>query len=175
MSELVTIEQVISQTVSTARAYFLTEENIYGCAETTFMALKSAYGLPAPGDSGAAMALNGGVAYGGNICGAISGAAMVVGMLAKERIHDHKSAKRAARRIIMGYMDEFRQAYQSVNCIDLIELDIRDEDEHRQFIESGIWRTACMDQIEFAVWKLAPLYDQAVWEQAVQEAGCREG
>jgi C_GCAxxG_C_C family probable redox protein len=175
MCELVSVEQVIAKTVNVARAYFLTEENIYGCAETTFMALKTAYGLPDPGDSGAAMALNGGVAYGGNICGAISGAAMAVGMLAKERIQDHKSAKRAARQIIMSYMDEFRQAYQSVNCIDLIELDIRDEEEHRRFIESGIWRTACMDQIEFAVRKLAPLNDQIVWERAVQEAGCREG
>jgi len=120
------------------------------------------------------MALNGGVAYGGNICGAISGAAMAVGMLAHERIHDHKRAKRAARQMIMRYMDEFQQAYQSVNCIDLIELDIRDEEQHRQFIDSGVWRTACMGQIEFAVRKLTPLYDQAIWAQAVQEAGCGE-
>jgi C_GCAxxG_C_C family probable redox protein len=172
MNEMGTVEQLIAQTVSKARSYFLTEENIYGCAETTFMALKCAYGLPEPEDSGAAMALNGGVAYGGNVCGAISGAAMAVGMLAQERIYDHKSAKRAARRLIMDYMDEFQRAYRSINCIDLIELDIRGEDEHRQFIESGIWRTACMGQIEFAVRKLAPLYDLANWKQAFQETGC---
>jgi C_GCAxxG_C_C family probable redox protein len=174
MDEINTVEQVIEQTVKEARSYFLTEDNIYGCAETTFMALKEAYGLPDPGDSAAAMALKGGVAYGGNICGVISGAAMAVGMLAQERIPDHKLAKRAARRILMQYMDEFQRDYQSVNCIDLIKLDIRDEDQHRQFIEGGVWRTTCMDQIEFAVRKLAPLYDQAIWAQAVLEAGCGE-
>ena len=43
------------QAVETARSYFLTEENIYGCAETTFMVLKQAYDLPDPGDASAAM------------------------------------------------------------------------------------------------------------------------
>jgi len=171
MNETGTIEQAISQTVRKAQSYFLTDENIYGCAETTFMALKGAYGIADPEGSAAAMALNGGVAYGGSICGAITGAAMAVGMLAQARIQDHKSAKRAARRVIMGYMDEFQRVYRSVNCVDLIGLNIRDEDQHRQFIESGVWRTVCMAQIEFAIRKLAPLYNRKIWAHEVWEAG----
>jgi len=157
------------EAIEKARAYFLTEENIYGCAETTFMVLKDAYGLPDPGDSSAAMALNGGIAYFGGVCGAITGAAMAVGILAERRISDHKEAKRTARRIIMRYMDQFEEEYQTVNCRDLIGLDIRDEHGHHKFIEEGIWRTTCMDQIEFAVKQLFALGDETVWNQAVQE------
>jgi len=160
----------LEQTLETARSYFLTEENIYGCAETTFMVLKQVYGLPEPGDSSAAMVLNGGVAYGGGVCGAISGAAMAVGMLAERRIPDHKLAKRTARRLIMRYMDRFQAEYNSVNCKGLIELDIRDEEQHHTFIESGIWRTVCMGQIEFALRELAELGDEDVWARAVSES-----
>lgn len=164
----------IEQVLQAARDYFLTEENIYGCAETTFMALKHAYGLPDPGDSSAAMVLNGGVAYGGGICGAISGAAMAVGMLAERRIPDHNQAKRTARRIIMRYMDQFEAEHRSVNCRDLIELDIRDESQHHTFIESGIWRTICMGQIEFAVRQLGRLGDEDAWRQVVSELNAGE-
>ena len=56
--------------VAIARAYFLDERNQFGCAETTFIVLKGAYGLDDPMDAGAAMALNGGIAYSGGTCSA---------------------------------------------------------------------------------------------------------
>jgi C_GCAxxG_C_C family probable redox protein len=143
-----------------ARAYFLRDDNLYGCAETTFMILKEVYDLPDPLDSSAAMALGGGVAYSGGVCGAILGAALAVGMLAERRIPDHKEAKRAARRVIAGYMEQFQAAFHSTNCRDLIELDIRDEQQHQRFIESGIWRSRCMAQIEFAVLQLYDLRNE---------------
>ncbi len=157
------------EAIQIARDYFLTEENIYGCAETTFMTFKSIYGLSDPTESASAMVLNGGVAYSGGMCGAISGAAMAVGMLAEERISDHKQAKSTARRIIMRYMQAFDDKYQSVNCGDLIQLDISQEDQHHQFIESGIWRKVCMDQIEYAIKQLYNLQDETIWRQVVQE------
>ncbi len=53
------------------------------------MVLKTAYGLDDPMDPAAAVALNGGIAYSGGMCGALTGAALAVGMLAERRIHDH--------------------------------------------------------------------------------------
>ena len=151
--------------IDLARSYFLTEQNMYGCAEATFITLKEVFGLPEASDSSAALGLNGGVAYSGGICGALSGAALAIGMLAGQRIDDHKRAKRVARGIIARLMDEFQEAYGSVDCRDLIGQDIRDEAEHRSFIESGIWRTRCMGQIEFSIKKLAVLGDEEGWEQ----------
>lgn len=154
--------------VRKARQTFITEENTYGCAETTFLVLKEAFGLPHPDNTSAAMALNGGVAYSGGICGAISGAAMAVGMLAERRIADHKEAKRTARRIIARYMQEFQRDFNSLNCRDLIGLDISREVEHQQFIESGIWKITCMGQIEYAIDKLFGLRELPVWQQTVE-------
>ena len=63
----------------------------------------------------------------------------------------------------------FQTAIQSTNCRELIELDIRDEQQHQAFMESGIWRTRCMQQIEFAVLQLFDLREPSVWDQVLCE------
>ena len=93
--------------ITQARDLFLTDDNAHGCAEATYITLKTAYGLPEADDSSAAMALNGGVAYSGGVCGAISGAALAVGQLVGKRIADHNEAKTKARKMMMEVMDEF--------------------------------------------------------------------
>lgn len=150
-----------------ARALFLRDDNLYGCAETTFLVLKETFELPWSLDSSPAMALNGGVAYGGNICGAISGAALAVGLLAGHHLPEHKQAKSLARSIIAHLMDEFQRTFGSINCRDLIGMNICTEQGHRDFIQSGLWRTRCMQQIEFC---LQHLYPRAI-EEIQREGG----
>lgn len=157
------------EAIEKARSYFLTEDNIYGCAETTFVVLQEIFDLPNATDSSPAMVLNGGVAWRGRICGAISGAAMAVGRLAEQRVAGHKNAKRIARRVIDRFIDEFQAAQGCVDCHDLIGRDIHADEQHTEFIESGIWRDVCMRQIEFAIGKLFPLHDEQVWKQTVRE------
>ena len=140
-----------------ARELFLQDDNAHGCAETSYIVLKRAYGLPEADDSSPAMALNGGVAYAGGVCGAISGAALAVGQLAGKRIDDHREAKTAAREVVMELMDRFQEEFGGTTCRGLLGLDLRKPGEHDRFIESGIWRTNCMAQIEFAVQQLAGL------------------
>lgn len=139
------------QAIEAARRYFLDDTTHYGCAETIFMVLKEAYGLPEPTDPSAAMVLNGGIAYSGNLCGALGGAALIVGMLAGREIADHAQAKVVARRTMMRLMDEFQAQHGAINCRDLTGIDFHDEKQHREFIESGLWRTRCMSQIETVI------------------------
>lgn len=156
-----------NRAVARARQLFLDDSNAWGCAEATFIVLKEAFGLPDSGDPAEAMALNGGVAYSGGPCGAMTGAALAVGLLAARRLADHRVAKSAARRIIARLMEEFEAEHEAVNCRDLIGLDLRTEDQHATFIASGIWRDRCMRQIEFSVRRLAPLADDVAWTRAL--------
>ncbi|MEW6225187.1 MAG: C-GCAxxG-C-C family protein [Chloroflexota bacterium] len=153
--------------VEAARRLFLDDRNVYGCAETTFVVLKAAFGLAEPADPSPAMALNGGVAYGGGTCGAISGAALALGMLAGQRIADHGHAKRVARELTAELMDAFRAAHGAVDCRDLLGVDLRAPGAHDAFIAGGVWRDRCMAQIEFAVARTAPLADPVAWWDAV--------
>ncbi len=159
--------------VDLARRYYLDEGHQFGCAETALIVLKGAYGLEDPMDSSPAVALNGGVAYGGGVCGALTGAAIAVGLLAERRIDDHARAKRVAREIVAEVMDGFREAHGAVDCRSLIGYDLRAPGGHDAFLASGTWRETCMRQIEFVVARLAPLADEAAWTAAVRrvEAG----
>lgn len=150
-----------------ARACFLREDNLYGCAETALMVLQQAYGLPDADDSSAAMALNGGVAWRGGLCGAVSGAALAVGRLAGQRIADHREAKRVARGIVARLMDQFEAEFGQMDCRELIGLDISTKEGHARFIESQVWHGACMRQIEFVIGQLVALQDQEAWQRTL--------
>ena len=156
-----------AEAIQLARDLFLREDNNYGCAESALVALQELYGLEDADDSSPAMALNGGVAYSGGVCGAISGAAMAVGRLAAERIDDHREAKTTARKIVMKVMDEFRDQFGSHNCRDLIDYEISIPAQHDAFIESGVWHDTCMKQVEFSVGRLAALSDTTTWNKVV--------
>jgi C_GCAxxG_C_C family probable redox protein len=151
------------------RDLFLRDDNTYGCAETALVALQEHFGLPDPTESGAAMALNGGVAYSGGPCGAITGVALAVGRLARQRIEDHREAKRVARTLVQEVMAEFTTEFGSTSCRELTGFDLRSN--HEAFIESGVWRTDCMRQVEFAVVRLAPLAEPEVWETEMERLG----
>ncbi len=144
-----------------ARELFL--DDAYGCAETAFVVLKEAYGLPDAADASAAMALNGGVAYSGATCGAVTGAAMAIGQLAASRIGDHREAKRVARTVTAALLADFEAAFGSASCRVLTGMDISTDEGHRAFVESGAWRDGCMRQIELAVSRLAALADADEW------------
>lgn len=146
-----------------ARELFLDDANTYGCAETTLIALQEQLSLPEAGDSSTAMALNGGIAYSGATCGAITGAALAVGRLAGLSLPDHAEAKREARNLVEGLLAAFSREFGSVNCRELTGYDFRDPGGHHDFIQSGIWRTACMRQIEFAIAEITRLISDAGW------------
>lgn len=146
-----------------ARALFLTEDNAYGCAETALIVLQEAFGLRQPMESSVAMAFNGGVAWSGGLCGAVSGAAMAVGRLAGKGIADHKEAKALMRSLVASLLAQFRAEFGSTNCRELTGLDISTEEGHRAFVESKVWHGACMDQIAFVLrWVLA-VHDEQGW------------
>jgi C_GCAxxG_C_C family probable redox protein len=140
-----------------ARSLFLDDANHFGCAETVLVVLKEDLGLPDPSNPSAVMALNGGVAHSGGICGAITGSAVEAGLLAERVAPDHQSAKRLARSITAGLIDDFRCEFGAVDCRDLVGRDIGTQEQHEAFIASGIWRTVCMRQIEFCAGRIASL------------------
>lgn len=149
-----------------ARDLFVDETSGYGCAEAVFIALKEAWGLPDPTLSDAAMALNGGVAHSGGPCGAVTGAALAVGLLAGKHVEDHREANAAARRLTADLAADFERTFGSTMCRDLTGYDISTDDGHTAFIASGVWRTRCARHVETAAGRLESLGDRAAFEAA---------
>jgi C_GCAxxG_C_C family probable redox protein len=149
-----------------ARDLFLDDANTYGCAEVTLIALQEHFGLPAASDSAPAMALNGGIAYSGGVCGAISGAALAVGRVAARHVEDHRRAKREARCLLQNLMTDFTHEFGSVDCRSLTGYDFLQPDSHHAFIESGVWRETCLRQILFAIAATCRRVESAPWAGA---------
>lgn len=149
--------------VRRARELFLDDTNTYGCAETALVVLQELFGLPEPADASAAMPLNGGIAYSGGTCGAITGAALAVGRLAGRCVPAHSEAKSQARGLTRDLMDAFRARYGSTDCRQLVGYDLAAPGQHDAFIASGVWRDVCMRQIEFAVEHTARLVAEKGW------------
>jgi C_GCAxxG_C_C family probable redox protein len=160
-------DDVAASAARVARQTFLRDDNYYGCAESALVALQTIFDLPEATDSSAALALNGGIAYSGGMCGAITGVAMALGRLAELRIDDHKEAKRTARRLTQELIAEFQAEFNSTDCRDLIDYEISIPAEHDAFIASNVWRTTCMKQIEFSVERLAPLAEEDSWNERI--------
>lgn len=150
-----------------ARQLFVTDHYSHGCAEASLVALQEHYGLSDAGDSSAAMALNGGIAYWGGTCGAITGAALAVGRLAGERIADHSQAKRVARRIVQRLMADFSAEHGSLDCRTLTGYDMITD--HDAFLEDGSWKVTCSAQIESTIRHLEGLADRSSWDAAVTD------
>lgn len=142
-----------------ARDLFLRDDNTYGCAEVSLVTLQEHLEFADAEDSSTAMALNGGVAYSGGPCGAVTGVALAVGRFSGAHIEDHREAKRVAREIVQHIMTEFEQRFGSTDCRTLTGYDLRSD--HDAFINSGVWRDGCMRQIEFAVNRAATLLGEA--------------
>jgi C_GCAxxG_C_C family probable redox protein len=151
-----------------ARELYLDDAHVHGCAETAFVTLKEAFGLPGAADSSVAMALNGGIAYSGATCGAVTGAALALGMLAASRIDDHREAKRVARELTRDLLEAFEAAFGATTCRALTGVDLATDEGHRAFLEGDIWRDGCMRQLELVVERLAGLGDEAAWRDALR-------
>jgi C_GCAxxG_C_C family probable redox protein len=148
---------------SRVRELFLDDTNTYGCAETALVVLQEHFGLAGAEDSSAAMALNGGIAYTGGMCGAITGAALAAGRQAGRLIPDHAEAKREARRVTQELIAAFASAFGASGCRELSGYDFTQPGQHHDFIASGVWRDACLRQIEFAVAEMSRLVAEAGW------------
>jgi C_GCAxxG_C_C family probable redox protein len=152
---------------------FLDDANTYGCAEVALVVLQEHFGLPDAGDSSAAMALNGGIAYSGGMCGAITGGALAAGRLAGRLLPDHAQAKREARRVTQALTADFVREFGASGCRDLSGYDFMEPGRHDAFIAAGDWRRTCLRQIEFAVERMSRLVADAGWgrEPAAPPAG----
>ncbi len=156
--------------MAAARAAFLDQAPRYGCAESAFVVLKAAYELRDPADSAAAMAFNGGIAWTGGSCGAVTGASLAIGMLADVRLADHGRAKLVSRELVADLMSRFSERFGSLDCRELVGMDLRAPGAHAAFIAAGTWRRSCLEQIQFVVGDLARLADEDAWTAAVEGA-----
>jgi glutaredoxin 3 len=108
-----------------------------------------------------------GIAFTGGIggqqqapCGAISAAAIVLGLHYRRFATDKQKTKQArldAREHANELIKSFIEKFGSISCLDVVGIDFSDPGEYQRFQESGIWQEKCDHYVQFTVEKLFEL------------------
>ena len=103
----------------------------------------------------------GGGARKGEMCGAVSGALMVLGLLYGHSESDDLDTKAKAYAMAEVYMNRFIKKNGSVVCRELLGYDLSKPDEKAIILENNLFRTVCPDMIRSAV----EILDEMIEEQ----------
>ena len=93
----------------------------------------------------------GGGARKGEMCGAVSGALMVLGLLYGHSVSDDLDTKAKAYAMAEEYMNRFIKKNGSVVCRELLGYDLSKPEEKAVILEKNLFRTLCPDLIRSAV------------------------
>jgi len=139
----------------------------FNCAESTLIGVDDKRRLPGFGPSVLRVASNfgGGVAGFGNVCGALSGAMMVLGLVygtdGTEGVETFEEKRRRLRSISQRLLLEFEQEFGSLNCTALLGVDRRTEEGRRLYEEkSARGEFLCDRYVDWTVSRLLEMLDE---------------
>lgn len=130
----------------------------HGCSQMTLKAIQEVLGLDDGTVFKAASALAGGVARGGEVCGALLGALMAVSLVyGRDKLEPTSTSKNYLKAMEVGYkvFDEFKEYFGSVRCRDIhMKLfnrvyNLRDPVDISEFVSSGAINK-CADVVSVA-------------------------
>lgn len=90
-------------------------------------------------------------------CGAVSAAAVSLGLRHRCPLSDKPGAKQA-RTLIRNnsgqFVKEFSEKFGDITCRNLLDIDFSQEGEYKRFRSSGIWKEKCEKYVQYAIERL---------------------
>lgn len=124
--------------------------NNFNCSQAVFTAFASDFGI----DEELALKIGtsfGGGARNGEICGAVSGALMVLGLKYGHYQSDNNKQKSRAYEIAVEYTKRFKEKNKSIVCRDLLGYDLSNPDEMACIKEKNLFTEICPEMVKSAV------------------------
>ncbi|MBN2335989.1 C_GCAxxG_C_C family protein [Candidatus Bathyarchaeota archaeon] len=133
----------------------------FNCCESTLIRIDNKKPLPDFGSPvmRAASNFGGGVAGWGSVCGAVSGAAMAVGLLlgteGTEGAEEFQSKRDRMRAVTQEFAEAFEGRWGHANCYDLLGLNTRTPEGKKRYEEmKERGETHCAEYVEWAAEKV---------------------
>jgi C_GCAxxG_C_C family probable redox protein len=115
----------------------------YNCAQSVIKAYACDVGMNEEEAVKMASVLGGGIGRTGHICGAVSGAALVIGMKFGSTDNTDKHSRNKAYQKANELLEKFSAQNKSVLCKELLGYDIKTKEGLKQARESGIMVQKC--------------------------------
>ena len=115
----------------------------FNCAQAVLASRSEEYGLDTSLAKKLGGAFMGGVAYNGEVCGAVVGALMLIGLKHGQYIEGDIESKRRTVKIAKSYLQKFKNEFGSIRCRELLKCDINSEEGLSNARESGVFKKRC--------------------------------
>jgi C_GCAxxG_C_C family probable redox protein len=131
------------------RAVSLFEQG-FTCSQAVLAGFAGRYGLGEQTALKVACAYGGGIARNGEMCGAVTGALMVIGLAHGKASLADDAAKERTYALTREFWKRFRDRQGSLVCNELIGVDIGTPEGAKAASESGVFREKCPDLVRCA-------------------------
>ena len=115
----------------------------FSCTQALLSSFSEELGMDRDTACKVASGFGGGVGRTGNICGAVSGAIMVIGLKYGKADEEDEAATEKTRLLVRQFINEFTEKNGSIRCTDLLGYNLSDPDEYEAARESGIFIEKC--------------------------------
>ena len=129
----------------------------YSCSQSVFSAFAPRFSLDEEQALKLASPFGGGVAHQGNVCGAVTGALMPLGLACGNATIDKKDE---THRVAEEYLKRFRERYDTILCRELIRHDISTTGGMQNARDAGVFKSICPGLVKSA----AELLDEMLKE-----------
>jgi C_GCAxxG_C_C family probable redox protein len=126
--------------------------NSFNCSQSVISAFGTDYGLSEDTCLKMGCAFGGGMARQQLICGAVTGALVVIGLRYGKALNDPDDKKQVTYNKTREFFSEFRKIHGSVSCKELLNgLDLNDADDYQKIIDRNLFVTRCEKCVSDAV------------------------
>jgi C_GCAxxG_C_C family probable redox protein len=127
------------------------------CAQSVFSAFAADFGLDEETALKIASPFGGGVARQGEVCGAVTGGLMALGLA---RGSSTPEGKDETYRLSLEFLRRFEEQHGKILCRDLIGYDLRNHAAHEQARQAGVFTSICPRLVRDAAEIVASLLEK---------------
>jgi len=120
-----------------------TFSNDHNCSQSILMTFGPEFGLPVEFARSIAAPFGAGISHQGEVCGAVTGAVMFLGLLAGRRGLPLLEEKSLAYSLALEFMDQFRNRCGNLRCRELLGYDVSDPEKLERVKSAGIFESVC--------------------------------
>lgn len=121
------------------------------CAQAVFTTFCEEYGIDKKLGLKIACPFGGGMGHTGEVCGAVTGALLVLGLKYGQDDPENRYAKLMNYLTVQDFVSRFRKRNGTINCSELIKYDLGDEQQLNAARQTDIFTTMCPKYVEDAV------------------------
>lgn len=123
----------------------------FSCSQAVFTAFCEDFGLDKKLGLKIACSFGGGMGHIGEVCGAVTGAFLVLGLKYGQDDEEDKYSKAMNYLLVRDFASRFRKLNGSINCKELINYDLSDENQLNAARQTDVFKTKCPKYVRDAV------------------------